>query len=195
MKRFLIAAVVLSVFSVAHARDHISNYNPDVMDRAPEGATGQGVVYTHRTNAVVISVGAPITRHIQSGNVCRQQQFIPQSGYQHPQQQIPNVLDVGVRAAIGAAIGNQIGGGRGREIATATGAVIGASTAPQYQHQPQYPQGFPQQHCAPSFEQRVVGYPYVAQYQYIQVRGVSARPIQPGDNVEIIIRSVFYPGS
>ena len=189
MKRILMMALASVAISASAQTRDVYNYIPGIADRPPEGVSGQGVVYTHRTTGVVISVGSVITRAIPVGNTC-QQHYSPQAGYQ--QQQQPGLLETGVRAAIGAAIGNQIGGGRGREIATATGAAIGAASG---QQQPQQAYGYGNQSCQTIFEQRVVGYSFTAQYQHIQMQGVSARPIQVGENVEIIIRSVFYPGS
>jgi hypothetical protein len=46
--------------------------------------------------------------------------------------------------------------------------------------------------CTPTFEQRLVGYPFTVQYNHLQMLGFMTRRPQIGETAEVIIRSTFY---
>ena len=46
--------------------------------------------------------------------------------------------------------------------------------------------------CTPTFEARLVGYPFTVQYQHLQMQGFMSRRPQIGESAEVIIRSTFY---
>ena len=95
-------------------------------------------------------------------------------------------------AVIGAAIGNQIGSGHGRHVATAGGAVIGAAighnTAMRhggYTSPP--PREYTVQRCATNYhdeyQERVDGYRVT--YVYHGRRQVTEMPNRPGDRIRV----------
>jgi uncharacterized protein YcfJ len=186
MKRVLFALALAAATSVGAQQRDTYNYINGLADRAPDGATGQGVVHTNRTTGRVVAVGAPITRPFPVGQDCSGQYSTPQ--FVQPSQG-PSAGEVIVRGAIGAAIGSRFGGGRGREAMTAIGTGVGVASA--YEQ----PQQNVQPRCVTIFEQQIIGYTFVAQYQHIQVQGLMRRQPQIGEEVEIIVRSVFYAGS
>jgi hypothetical protein len=46
--------------------------------------------------------------------------------------------------------------------------------------------------CSPTFEARLVGYPFTVQYSHLQMQGFMTRRPQIGEQAEVIIRSTFY---
>ena len=46
--------------------------------------------------------------------------------------------------------------------------------------------------CSPTFEARLVGYPFTVQYEHLQMLGFMTRRPQIGETAEVIIRSIFY---
>jgi len=183
-----VAFATFSVFAQSHEAREINNYIPGLADRIPDGATGQGVVYTSRAVGRVISVGAPITKNYVIGNTCTHNGTVPQQ-----QQQQQSTLNPGslAGAVIGGVVGSRFGGGVGKDILTIGGAVVGSAVGSEVYNN----SNRNQQVCQNVFETRVVGYSFIAQYQYIQVQGFMRRQPQIGDDVEIIIRSVIYAGS
>jgi hypothetical protein len=55
----------------------------------------------------------------------------------------------------------------------------------------QHCEGSPAQ-CTPTFEARLVGYPFTVQYEHLQMQGFMLRRPQIGEKAEVIIRSIFY---
>ena len=197
MKRALIAVLISLTTVAAYAQNdarEINNYLPGVMDRAPSGATGPGVVNTHRLVGKIIGVGAPVTKNYVIGNTCngpygQNQQF------QQPQQQSSFNGGAVMGAVIGGAIGSRFGEGTGKQLATGAGAATGALLGNSI-HQMQNPvQAQGQQVCQNVFETRIVGYSFIAQYEHIQVQGFMRRQPQIGDDVEIIVHAAYYAGN
>ena len=192
MLKFVVALITFFVLIPALAQDHearqINNYIPGLADRSPDGATGPGVVYTSRAVGRVISVGAPITKNYVIGNTCTQNGQPPQ---QPPQRE--SALNPGsvAGAVIGGVVGSRFGGGVGKDIFTIGGAVVGSAVGSEAYNN----SNRNNQTCQNVFETRVVGYSFIAQYQYIQVQGFMRRQPQIGDDVEIIVRSVIYAGN
>lgn len=105
----LLALLFLTGCVTAHSHDRVYFYDHDRIGR-------------------VIAV-QPIT---QSEYVDRHQPHIARCRTYHGQRS--STSDIIVGSLLGAAIGNRIGGGSGREIATAAGAVIGGSLAADSRH-------------------------------------------------------------
>ena len=196
-------AILLAVLmgGAAHAQQFptqneprdVHNYIPGIADRVPDGATGPGVVYTQRAVGKIISIGNPRYQNYPIGNTC-QQQF-----RQQPQDRSKETssLNWGTIAGgvVGAAVGSQFGGGTGKAVATMAGAGAGGYVGNKiYQNESSNTTPL-QQECQTVFEQRLEGYSFTAQYHSIQVQGFSRRMPRVGDDVEIIIRSVFYAGN
>lgn len=186
--KFFALSIAALISTAAIAQDSaVYNYLSGAANRAPDGVTGQGVVHTSRAVGRVISVGAPMTKSLPVGQDCSGRHSTPQFIQQG---QSPNAGEIIVRGVVGAAIGSRFGGGRGKEAMTAIGAGVGVASA--------YEQPVQQGHqaqCVTIFEQRIVGYTFIAQYQYIQVQGFMRNQPQIGQDVEIIIHSTFYAGS
>lgn len=168
-----------------------------VFAQEPFGASGPGVTVTKREVGVVISVGEPVTRNISVGQECQtQQQYQPQ---RHQEGSAVNPGTV-IGALVGGAIGSQVGGGQGRDYAIAAGAVTGAMIGNRdyQQNQNGYNSNYqqPQQVCREVFEQRVIGYSYTAQWEYVQVKGFNPfKQPKIGERVEIIVKQTIYTGS
>lgn len=94
-------------------------------------------------------------------------------------------------AAIGAAIGNQIGSGHGRKAATAGGAVIGAAIGHQQGMRRHgavsAPQPYTVQRCETryrdEYQERIDGYRVT--YVYHGRRQVTELPYRPGDRIRV----------
>jgi len=93
---------------------------------------------------------------------------------------------------IGAAIGNQIGSGDGRRVATAGGAVIGAAIGHNTAmrrggYGPTPPREYTEQRCATryhdEYQERVDGYRVT--YVYHGRRQVTEMPYRPGDRIRV----------
>jgi uncharacterized protein YcfJ len=192
MNRSLFAVAALAFSMVVHAQSYddrnIYSTSPGSADRIPDGATGPGIIYTQRTTGQVISVGAPVTRAVPIGQNCDDQ----------TRRSAPRVTGVNagtlIGGVIGGAVGSRFGGGHGREALTALGAAAGAVAGTDSYNQAQQSND-PLLPCEVIFEQRIVGFSYIAQYDGLQMQGFMKRQPRIGDTVEIIIRSVFYAGS
>lgn len=198
IKSKVLCFVILSLVSTKLFSQNIEfrdtvNYIPGLADKVPEGATGPGVIYTSRTIGKVIAIGAPVTKNYAVGNTCQNNELpIPsQNTVSAPSLNMGTVAG----AIIGSAIASRFGGGTGKDIMMSSGAVIGAATGSDIvnNHRQSQVQQTPQ--CQTIFENRVVGYTFVAQYHHIQVQGFMRRQPQIGEDVEIIVRSAIYAGS
>jgi uncharacterized protein YcfJ len=192
MKKLTVIALVLAA-STAFAQQNITNYLPNAAERTPDGATGPGIVYTNRVLGKVIAVGSAIVQNFPVAQNCNPAQYQPQ-----PQQSSSLNMGTFIGGVAGAIIGNQVGGkGAGKEVATAIGATTGALVGNNMNQQMQQPQGGAYQNgqCQTTFEQRIVGYNFIVQYQSLQMQGTMNRLPRIGDEVEVIIRSTFYAGS
>jgi uncharacterized protein YcfJ len=192
-----LSLLILSLTASAAFAQPINNYLPDADTRTPDGVSGLGIVHTQRVYGRVIGVGNPIMKNFATGKTCEPSQ----PRYQQPQSQQNNssVNEGTILGAIaGGIIGNQVGGGTGKTAATAVGAVTGAMVGNNMHQQQNTPQRYeqPQQdvRCETFFEQRIVGYPFVVEYNHIQMQGTMSRQPQIGESVQVIVRSTYYPG-
>jgi uncharacterized protein YcfJ len=133
----------------------------------------------------IIAIGNPVVQNFPTGQTCTQ-----------APQQVQQQSNINPGTILGGIIGglalNRVGGGNGNTIMTAIGTAGGAMVGNDMYKQSN---GQGQAQCQTTFEQRITGYSYVAQYDHIQVQGFMRRQPQIGEEVEIIIRSVFYAGS
>jgi uncharacterized protein YcfJ len=191
-----LSLLILSLIAGAALAQPINNYLSDADTRTPDGVSGPGIVHTQHVQGRVIGVGNPIMKSFATGKTCTPIQQQPR--YQ-PQQQNDSSINPGtiLGAIAGGIVGNQVGGGDGNKAAIAIGAVTGAMVG-NNMHQQSAPQRYeqPQQelHCETFFEQRIVGYPFVVEYNRLQMQGVMNRQPQIGESVQVIVRSTYYPG-
>jgi uncharacterized protein YcfJ len=192
MKKLALVALILAG-STAFAQQNITNYMPNAAERTPDGASGPGIVYTNRVLGKVIAVGSAIVQNFPTSQTCAQGQYQPQ-----PQQSSAFNAGTVIGGIVGAIVGNQVGGkGAGKEVATALGATTGAMVGNNMNQQQTTNQGGAYQNgqCQTQFEQRIVGYNFIVQYQSLQMQGTMNRMPRIGEEVEVIIRSTFYAGS
>lgn len=179
-------ALVLLTASVAQAQQFNTPDYISTNGQGPSGATGPGVPLTTRVQGRIIAIGNPVVQNFPTGQVCAQ---VPQ--------QVQQGSNINTGTILGAIVGglalNRVGGGNGKMAATAIGTAAGAMVGNDMYHQGYGGSG--QSQCQTTYEQRITGYSYVAQYDHIQVQGFMRRQPQIGEEVEIIIRSVFYAGS
>jgi uncharacterized protein YcfJ len=192
-----LSLLILSLTAGAALAQPINNYLPDADTRVPEGASGPGIVHTQRVLGRVISIGNPVMKSVATGRTCYPTQ---QPQYQQQQQNDSSLNEGTILGALaGGIIGNQVGGGDGKKAAVAIGAVTGAmvgNNMHQQQQQPSRNQYQPnQQQCETTFEQRIVGYSFVVEYNHLQMQGFMNRQPQIGESVQVIVRSTYYPGS
>jgi uncharacterized protein YcfJ len=202
----LVLILALSATAIAAVAD--TNYmSHGSNDSVPVGASGQGVTQTIRAMGRVIAIGNPLYRMVPVGNSCHNPQPSyqvppqPQSYHYQQQQQAPAQINPGtvLGGLVGGSIGSLAGKGRGREIMIVGGALAGAMIGTdaynegRREHNPGQVSG--PQRCETVYENRVIGYPYVVQYNNIQMRGTSRSPVNIGDELEVIVRSTFYPGN
>lgn len=154
----------------------------------PVGATGPGVQYTERVVGQVIAVGSPLYRHVPVGYVCPEGTPQPQK----PHSSVNGGTLIG--AIIGGVVGSQIGDGRGQTAATIGGTMAGAYIGDKANQRIHAQPNVQPSQCTTTFEQRIVGWTYTANYSGIQVQGVMSRQPQVGENVTIIVTSKFYAG-
>jgi uncharacterized protein YcfJ len=102
-----------------------------------------------------------------------------------------------VGAVIGAAIGRQFGGGSGRDLATAAGALAGGAIANQHAQRNLGYREVPVQRCEVvndrATEQVIDG--YVVTYVYQGRRYTTRTDTPPGDRIQLAVdvRTVGYP--
>jgi uncharacterized protein YcfJ len=152
-------------------------------DQAPSDATGPGVTYTQRVMGRVVGVGAPVTKQVPTGQTCYTPQVQPQ--------QSGSAFNIGtiIGTVAGAVVGSRIGAGTGRDVAIAAGAATGGAVGNDYYQNSASGQG---SRCEATYEQHLVGYSYIAQYQDIQVQGFMNRQPRIGEEVSLIVRSTFF---
>lgn len=176
----LIALALLAASSTAFAQ----NYNQQ----------SQPITHTYTVSGRIIAIDRPITRQVQRGQNCDQYQ----QDYNQPQYQENSDLNAGsvVGAIVGGALGSRVGKGSGRDVAigvgAATGAIMGNSNSRSSVNSNYRPQQNYQQRCTPIFEEVVVGYSFIAQYEHYQIRGQMRSMPQIGQPIEITIRSTLY---
>jgi uncharacterized protein YcfJ len=191
-----LSLLILSLTAGAALAQPINNYLPNADTRTPDGVSGPGIVHTQHVQGRVIGLGNPIMKNFATGKTCEP---ATQPRYQ-PQQQNDSSINEGtiLGAIAGGIIGNQVGGGDGKKAAVAIGAVTGAMVGNNMHQQQNAPQRYeqPQQElrCETFFEQRIVGYPFVVEYNGLQMQGVMNRQPRIGDSVQVIVRSTYYPG-
>lgn len=180
----LIALALLAASSTAIAQ----NYNQQ----------SQPVTHTYTVSGRIIAIDRPITRTIQRGQTCDQYQQDYNQGYSNQQYQENSDLNAGsvVGAIVGGALGSRVGKGSGRDVAigvgAATGAIMGNSNSRSNVNSNYRPLQNYQQRCTPIFEEVVVGYSFIAQYEHYQIRGQMRSLPQIGQLVDITIRSTLY---
>lgn len=186
MKIFIAALLLVSgsVFAQGYGQRPTV---PQGFDRAPDQATGPGIVHNYQIPGTVISV-TPEYRNMPVGQNCQQQ---------YQQNNSNSSLNPGtvLGALIGGAAGSTMGKGRGREamigIGAATGAIVGNNS---YQSGQQY-QGSPQ--CTTIMERQLVGWHFVMRsdnMQALQLRGWSETEVRVGDARNIIVHAMYFPG-
>lgn len=175
----LIALALIAASSTAFAQ----NYNQPA----------QPITHTYTVSGRIIAIDRPITRTIQRGQTCDQYQQDYNQGYNQPQYQENSDLNAGsvVGAIVGGALGSRVGKGSGRDVAigvgAATGAIMGNSNS-----RSNVNSNYRQQRCTPIFEDVIIGYNYVAQYENYQIRGQMRNMPQIGQVIEITVRSTLY---
>lgn len=128
-------------------------------------------VYNDKAEAVVVYV-SPIFEQVVVGKHC---QPVAQN------QQFPMGAVVG--GVAGGVVGSRFGGGSGRVIATAVGAIggmlLGDAVSNQQQYQPTRVQ------CTPITQMKATANSYVAEYKGKRVSGTTYRPLRVGDTVYV----------
>lgn len=178
----LIALALITISTSALAQ----NYNQQA----------QPITHTYTVTGRIIAIDRPIVRTVQRGQSCDQNQSDYNQNYPSQNYQEGSDLNAGsvVGAVLGGALGSRVGKGNGRDVAigvgAATGAIIGNSNSrSNSNYRP--PQNY-QQRCSPIFEEIIIGYNYVAQYENYQIRGQMRNMPQIGQPVEITVRSQLY---
>ena len=186
MKKLTLLALLLSA-TVVYSQT-VNNYMPNAGDRVPSGASGPGVVLTQRTIGKIIGVGAPIMQNFPIGQQCGNQ------GQRQPRQEQSSFnMGTVLGTIVGGVVGSRIGQGDGQLVATAVGGATGAVVGNNI-NRSMNASANNGQDCQTVFEQRIVGYSFVAQYDRLQMQGfMKGQPIL-GQDVEIIIHSTFYAG-
>lgn len=181
--RIMKHAVTLAALLISGAAFAQSYGNPGAND-LPQGAAGPGITHVQTVQGTVIAVLDPIVRNIPIGQNC----------IQNAQPEDRSSLNRGsvIGAITGGLLGSLVGRGDGRKVAIAAGAAGGALVGNDYYQNTGGQGGVV---CQQQFEQRIVGYPYVAQIDHIQVKGVSVNPPRIGDFVTIVVRSTFWASS
>lgn len=194
---FKFSALVLALSVTSAMAQPVNNYLPDVNERMPDGASGPGIVHTQRVYGRVISVGNPIMKSVATGKSCYPVSSIQPQYQQQDNSSVNAGTIIGMIA--GGIVGNQVGGGQGKTAATALGAATGAivgNNMNQQQNQASRNQYQPnQQQCETTYEQRIVGYSFVVEYNQLQMQGFMNRQPQLGEQVQVIVRSTYFPGN
>jgi len=131
----------------------------------------------------IVAVGSPIVKNVPSGQTCNQ----PRDSRGQQQSNLNAGTVIG--ALVGGLVLNQVGGGNGKTAATAVGAAGGAVIGNDYyqsRNEPARSSG-----CEATYEQRIVGWNYTAQYNGIQVQGVMQRQPQIGEEVQLVMSSTL----
>ena len=187
-----VAAAISMASAGAFAQDRYDDgrYDNDRYDDRYDGRYDDGAGYDY---AKVVDV-QPLTTRVRVSTPQREcwdetryDNGSPQYGGHGPRVAGSTLLG----AAIGAAIGNQIGHGQGRKAATAGGAVIGAAIGHQ-QGMRRYgavsaPQPYTVQRCETryhdEYQERIDGYRVT--YVYHGRRQVTQLPYRPGDRIRV----------
>lgn len=166
--------------------------SPAFSQSVPDGATGPAVQFTQRVTGVVIAVGSPLRQQIFTGTTCPVDDGVSKSrSYQHT----PVNGGTLTGAVIGGVVGSQVGDGRGKTAAIIVGTLTGAYVGNKANEKIHEKRSDPDSRgCYSTFEDRVVGWTYTAEYANLQMQGVMSRQPNIGENVEVIITSYLYAG-
>lgn len=118
------AAAATAIPSVPTVRPTVQSAQPV---RSAEAPAVHRTAHVHHTTQLVQAAPSNYERPYQ------QQAAAPQPAAQ------PNYLGIGAGAVIGGLLGNQVGGGRGKTLATIAGAIGGGMVGNEVQKQAQQP--------------------------------------------------------
>lgn len=163
MKKHLIAAMILAgLFQTANAADYFDDAT----------VIGSEPIYTN-----------------QQQQDCHNETV---QGQNQPQQHDRGYMGAGVGAVAGGILGNQVGNGNGRTVATAAGAVIGALAGDRIQNDGATGQGQTQpqvqQVCTNRNVSVVSG--YKVRYSYLGRVGQTVTRQQPGNTIRVGITAM-----
>ncbi len=154
----------------------------------PEGATGPAVAFTQRVTGTVIAVGTPVKQTIFTGTTCPVDITATK-----PHSPVNGGTLTG--AVIGGVVGSQVGDGRGKTAAIIAGTLGGAYIGNKINENIHEKRSAPDSRgCYSTFEDRIIGWTYTAEYAHLQMQGVMSRQPNIGENVEVIITSYLYAG-
>jgi uncharacterized protein YcfJ len=188
-KKILVGFVAAALTAASAGAMSQDRYDDDGRyDSRYDGRYDEGGAYDY---ARVVDV-QPLTSRVRISTPqreCWDETRYDQGGYQSGGARTAGSTLLG--AAIGAAIGNQIGHGQGRKAATAGGAVIGAAIGHQQGMRRHgavsAPQPYTVQRCETryhdEYQERIDGYRVT--YVYHGRRQVTELPYRPGDRIRV----------
>lgn len=171
MIKALLAGLILLVSTTSAAYDY--DYDYDYGHRSRAGM--------YEVMGRVVAVTSPIYEIVPVTYDCYDDYRY--EGYRDRDRQRSLNSGTVLGGVIGGALGSQVGDGRGRDAAIVAGTIVGASIGnDRYHRERDRPR-----RCDRRYEERIVGYNYIAEYRGYRVHGQTNRRVYLGMRVPMLV--------